>query len=324
MTPAKSIKLGIFVLLALVFLLAALYFMGSMRNLFGDSFRLKAGFNNVDGLQPGNNVRLMGIDVGTVEEINILNDTTIEVTMLIDENVHAYIKKDAEASIGTEGLMGSRLVNLTASKGTSQEMIADNDVISSVRPVSTDEILRTLDYTSKNTATMSFELSQLVQNISHGPGLINSLIKDPALAADLKETIKNLEKTSSRSIELAKDINTLVDNVQGGKGALGALIADTANSRMLNEAFANINNVSNTLSQSSHDLQEILEKIKTDEGSFSMLMSDTAVADDLKRAIESTQKGAENFNETMEALQHSIFLRGYFKKKERKARKAKE
>ena len=97
----NKIKLGIFVSLGLVVLILAIYFIGEKQLLFKNTFRLSAVFEDVGGLQIGNNVRLSGINIGTVENISLISDTSVSVEVLIDENTRKFIKKDAVASIGS-------------------------------------------------------------------------------------------------------------------------------------------------------------------------------------------------------------------------------
>ena len=108
----NNIKLGVFVLSGLLFLILLLYMIGKNKNLFGSNYTIKARFENIQGLKPGNNVRFAGIDVGTVDKINIINDTVIEVEMLINNKIKNIIKKNALVSIGTDGLVGNKVVNI--------------------------------------------------------------------------------------------------------------------------------------------------------------------------------------------------------------------
>ena len=138
-------KLGAFVLAGIIFLIFTLYMIGKNRNLLGSTFTVKAEVNNVNGLVPGNNVRFKGIDVGTVKSIDIANDTLIYVTMTIDESMKPYIKQNALASIGTDGLMGNKLMNINSQPGPALS-VEEGSIIQSRKPIETDEMLRTLKY----------------------------------------------------------------------------------------------------------------------------------------------------------------------------------
>lgn len=316
MNTSKNIKLGLFLILSLVFVLLALYFIGSKRNLFSSNFILKARFHNVSGLQPGNNVRLMGIDVGTVKSVNILNDTTVEVVMIIEEKARAFIKEDASASVGTEGLMGSRLINVSAGSVNARE-VADGYTIQTVKPVSTDDILRTVDYTSQYTAILSAELVKTIKQINTGAGPLSSLLNNPQMSADLQGTLYSLNMTSQRAALLAQDFRSIAGGLKNGQGPIGAAINDTSMRNDLRLTMDNLERSSNTLRQSLENLRGFSEKMNSSDGTLALLTNDTSLAANLKNAIQSAQAGAEGFNQNMEALKHSFLLRKYFRKLEK-------
>ena len=172
----NSIKLGVFVTAGLALLITGIYFIGQKQRLFSDVFRISGVFNNVSGLQVGNNVRFSGINIGTVENITIVSDTSVRVDMIIDEDVQKFIKKDATAIIGSEGLMG----------------INDQDVIRTMKPVDFDEILGQLNTTTQNAALITDDLSAIMNSIRTGKGTVGKLFMDTTLAKDLNQTIRNL------------------------------------------------------------------------------------------------------------------------------------
>ena len=135
----KNIRLGFFVITGTVLLIMALYFIGSNSNLFSKTFKLYATFSNVNGLKEGNNVRYAGIDVGTIKNIKIINDTTIRVEMSVEADLKKVIRKNSTVSIGTDGLMGNKLVIITP--GTfGKAPVEDNDLIATAQPISIDAI----------------------------------------------------------------------------------------------------------------------------------------------------------------------------------------
>ena len=87
----NNVRLGIFVMVGLICLVVVLYMIGKNQNLFGPTYVLRARFGNVQGLMAGNNVRYSGIEAGTVKTITILNDTVIEVSMVIEEKMKPII-----------------------------------------------------------------------------------------------------------------------------------------------------------------------------------------------------------------------------------------
>src|ERR1700733_8092716 len=108
----NRIKVGVFVSVALTLFIVVIYFIGDGKHMFTKTFKINGTFKDLAGLQVGNNIRFTGMNVGTVSKVEIATDSTVRVDMLIDKKVKKYLKKDAVASIGSEGLMGNKVVNL--------------------------------------------------------------------------------------------------------------------------------------------------------------------------------------------------------------------
>src|SRR6476620_6245056 len=169
-TILNNARLGAFVVAGLAFLILLLYMIGKNQNLFGKTFVLRARFDNAQGVVAGNNVRFAGINAGTVKSVHILNDTTIEVTMLVKTKLKPFIHKNAIASIGTDGLMGNKLVHIEAGK-TSAPLVEENDILQGDSGVNTTEMLKVLDVTNRDIATIASELKGTVQRINNSTAL---------------------------------------------------------------------------------------------------------------------------------------------------------
>jgi phospholipid/cholesterol/gamma-HCH transport system substrate-binding protein len=199
-------KLGMFVTIALVLLVATLFFLGKQKNLFGSVFHIKSVFNNVSGLKMGNNVRFGGINVGTVDGIYLITDTSVMVDMVIQENVHKFIKKDASAGIGSEGLMGDKVVVITPG-GNGQQLVSENEILVSRAPVETDQILSSLKTSADNAAIITHDLASISSKINNGHGTLARLIGDSSLSNNLNKTVANLKQGSEglkENMEAAK------------------------------------------------------------------------------------------------------------------------
>jgi len=202
----SKIRLGIFVSIAVLLLVAAVFYIGKKKNLFTATFNLHGTFRNVSGLQIGNNIRFAGITVGTIGNIVILTDTSVRVDMVIENSTKKFIKKDSYATIGTEGLMGSRIVNIT--QGTfASSSIQENDEIKTMEPAETDAILSTLQATGENAEVITDQLAEIFYKINNGEGVLGRLIQDSAFAGNLSQTIDNLKSGTegfSQNMEAAK------------------------------------------------------------------------------------------------------------------------
>ena len=142
---STAFRVGLLVVLALFFLAIGIFLIGNKDFLFSSTYRLKADFQNVGGLNNGAEVRIGGIHQGTVKEIDLPSqpDGKVTVVMNLLSPTRNIIKKDSRASIKTEGLLGDKYVEI--SFGSPQaEAVANYDTIASDTPKDMSEQTRAL------------------------------------------------------------------------------------------------------------------------------------------------------------------------------------
>src|ERR1700761_1904231 len=190
-------KLGLFAITALVIAVGAIYYVGKEKNKFGSVLHISAQFSSVSGLKMGSNVRLGGIDVGTVNGIDLVSDTTVQVDMIIQKKVQKFIKKDAKASIGSDGLMGDKVIVITAGNpGT--PIVAEGDSLPSLKPIETEAIMASLKTSADNAAVITGNLADISNRISHGKGALGKLLHDTTLSSNISSTMKNLNSSTKK------------------------------------------------------------------------------------------------------------------------------
>jgi phospholipid/cholesterol/gamma-HCH transport system substrate-binding protein len=192
-TKGNKIKLGVFVTVTVALLVAGIYFIGQKQQLFNRTFQVSGVFKDISGLQVGNNVRFSGINVGIVQDIEQVTDSTVKVDMQVDERTRKFIKKNAKAVIGSDGLMGNKIVVIVAGVPGMQEL-ANNDVIATVQPVNVDEILLNLKVTSNNMADITYDLAGIMKNIHDGKGTIGELFMDSSMAKNVNQAFVNIKQ----------------------------------------------------------------------------------------------------------------------------------
>lgn len=313
----KNIRLGFFVITGTALLIIALYFIGNNSNLFSKTFKLYARFETVNGLKNGNNVRYAGIDVGTIKNIEILNDTTIRVEMSVEEALKKVIRKNSVATIGTDGLMGNKLINI--SPGTSDtDLIKGGEEIASAAPLNTDEMLRTLDKTNKNILVISANLREITQNITDSRGTLYTVLMDTTIARGLKHTLGNIDVVSNNILKISDDLNDVVSEAKNGNGLIGTLVKDTVMAGDLSKAIKEVRSAGEQINTSAGELKLILNKVNTGDGTISTLINDTASANNLKRSLVNIDVSAKKLPALLEALKHNFLFKAYFKKQENK------
>ena len=315
----NNIKLGVFIIAGLIVMMVSFYMIGSNTSMFGSNFVLKARFNNLNGLMEGNNVLFSGIQAGTVKSIEIVNDTTIEVTMLIDSKVKSYIHNNAEAAIGTEGLMGNKVINIQPLKVNSP-LVKSGDLLAAQKLTSMDAMLQTLSKTNNNIAIISEALKTTVLRLD--TSAIFNVLNDKSIGISLKSSLKNINDASNNAREITGGLNQIVIQVKHGKGAAGLLLTDTAFSGNLNTALWKLRSASDNADKMSVQLNNLATNVNHDiafgKGPLHALLRDSMITQKLNTSMENVQRGTDGFNQIVEALKHNFLVRGYFKTQARK------
>jgi phospholipid/cholesterol/gamma-HCH transport system substrate-binding protein len=318
----NNVKLGAFVLLGLVLMILAFFIIGNNKNLFGNEFKLKVRFSNLNGLSEGNNVLFSGLQAGTVEEIELINDSTIEVTMQMNDKVTSFIQKNALAAVGTEGLMGNKVVNITPVKGKSQK-VAEGDLLQARNMANMDEIIERLSQTNNNVLSISEVLKGTVLRIDSSA--ILKLLNDEAIGKSLKASLQNVYKTTNDAQEMTLGLNHMVNNIRQGKGTVGFLLTDTTMSNTLKDAMAQIKAAGTNANIMTQEMNVIVKSINYDlnngNNPANTLLNDSLMAKNITLTMDNLQKGTDGFNQNMEALKHNFLFRGYFRSLERKKKK---
>ena len=299
-TEKFKVRLGLFIIGGLAVFVLAIFIIGKQQNLFNPVFKLTTTFGNVSGLQVGNNVRFTGINVGTVDNIKIINDSTVQVEMLIKKDVQPFIKADCQVAIGSEGLIGDRL--LTISYGSSDApIVEDGQHLTSKDPVETDAIIASLETSSEHAEVIMQQLAEIMTNINSGQGTMGRLIQDSTIAENINLTIENFKNSSEgldETIELTKEnVFAFMESLQKTAGKTEV---------------------------ASNQLGEIMTKINSGQGTLGMLIQDSTTSGHLTETIINLKESSQGLNENMEALKHNFFFRGYFRrqaKEEEKLRK---
>ncbi len=294
-----KIRLGLFVVAGLALFVIAIFIIGKQKNLFNPVFKLSTTFYNVSGLQVGNNIRFSGINVGTVDNISIIDGRTVRVDMMIRKEIKQFIKSDCKVAVGSEGLIGDRLLIIT--QGSADAPLASDDkLLSSTEPVETDAIIASLQVTATHAEVITQQLAVVMLKINSGRGTLGRLIHDSIIAQNINKTIANFEQTSKgldQTIEATKnDIGVIMKSFQATAGNTEA---------------------------STKQLEDIMLRINSGHGTIGRLIHDTITSENIDQTILNLKNSSKGLDENMEALKHNFLFRGYFKKKAKEEEKEK-
>jgi phospholipid/cholesterol/gamma-HCH transport system substrate-binding protein len=314
-----NVKVGVFVLFGLLMLIFGLYKV-SKTSFFTKNFSLKAHFRNVSGLLVGNNIRYVGVQVGTIKSINLLNDSLIEVNMLIDEKMRCFIHKKDLVSIGTDGLVGNKLLNISAGNDRIN-LVETDDILFTKEALNTDEMMLTLSKTNMNVALISEELKNTVQRLNNSTTLWR-ILNEETIPNNMIESMANIKKATLRADLMVAELQSVISNVKKGKGSLGAILTDTAIAINLNQAIDKIKKVGDNADVLTKELNVITQNVKSDlltsKGAYNALLKDTLLTLKLNNTMNNVELGTASFTENMEALKHNFLFRGYFRRLDKK------
>ena len=321
-----NVKLGLFISSALVILIISLYLIGRNQNFFGANFYLRARFANINGLIAGNNVRFSGIQVGTVDKIKVVDDTTVEVTLIIDNNMRPYIHQNSIAAIGNDGLMGNKVINITPNKIPSP-VINEGGLLYTRKAPYTDEMMEKLSSTNNNVEVLSFKLVNTVDQINNSKALWR-ILNDTTIPVNLKVSINNIKESSIKINQLADVIHDIAADLHNGKGTAGMLLNDEKAASDIKQAIENIDKASKESVTAIASIDSVVQQLHQDmfygKGAIHTLLRDTQFVTRLNNSMVNIEKGTAAFSQDMEALKHNALTRGYFKKEARKQKQAKQ
>lgn len=320
-TTSEKIRLGIFVVIGTIFLVVAAYLIGNNQSMFNKSFTISTVFNNVNGLQLGNNVRFSGINVGAVKAIDMENDTTIRVRMSITLKMQQHIRKDAIATIGSDGLVGNMIVNIIPGKGT-QQLLQEGDEIASYSRIGTADMLSTLNVTNENAALLTAKLLKVADALADGKGTFDMLINDTIMSANLVQTVDHLKVTSLEASKAMKNLNNIIASINFDESVAGVILNDSIEAQNIRHMITNLNTSSEDIKTILSNLNETLTNVKDGKGAINYLSNDVGFVEQLEQTIKNINEGTDKFNQNMEALKHNFLTRGYFRKLERQQKKA--
>ena len=349
LTIGKSIRLGVFIIVGIAIFASAIYIIGKQRNLFGNTFTISGIFKDVSGLKVGNNVRYSGINVGTVSNIQLLNDTLVKVQVTLENKVHQFIREDSKMEIGTEGVMGNKVVSITSGTSTAP-VIEEGGVLGTIEAVQMDEILQELEKSSINTTIITKNIADITTKINQGEGIFGSLFTDTSFTNNLNEISNNtarltknfnlitekinqeegvvgkllsdtllanrFDQAGSNMLQSTENLNEITRKINKGEGIFGKMFTDSSFTNNLDAASKNLTYTSQQAKTISDNLAEFTGHMKTGKGLIYKLLTDTSFAQRLDSTLRSIDKSAKELDQAAETVRKNWFIRTFSSKKE--------
>ena len=319
----KSVIVGIFIFIGLVIFIAGVLTLGGKQKRFVSTVTLTAVFDNVNGIQAGNNVFFSGVKIGTVSKINFYGNAQVQVTMHIEESSKKYIHKNAMAKLSSEGFIGNKMIEILGGTADAPE-VEDGDKLQVAAALGTEDIMKTLQANNKNILAITDDFKVVSANILHGKGLLGSLLTDSIMTERLQQLTINLENASKSTARVTSAVSKYTDKLNNKGTVANELLTDTVVFNNLRTAVASLKQTATSAAEMTNNLNKTSNKLNSDKNVLGVLLNDEATGAKLKTTVSNLESSTQKLDENMEALQHNFLLRGFFKKKAKEEAKEKE
>jgi len=310
----QKVIVGLFTFFGVLILVIGILTLGGRKNVFEKTITLNTVFNDVSGLQKGNNVWFAGIKVGTVKKVMLSGLGQIDVQINVKKETIDFIHKDAKVKIGSDGLIGNKILVIYGGTPTATTVKAGDTLVSDV-PLNTAQMMNTLDESNQNLSAITSNLKTVSKRMVDGEGTLGQLFTEDSLANSLKITANTLQY-ASQSIQLLTSNLAAYTSKMQQKGVLANdFVTDTIFFNRLKSASLQIHEASKNAKELTDNLSQVSYRMKDSSNLAGVVLQDKDAADRLRTAVQNIQSGTQKFDENMEALKHNFLFRGYFRKK---------
>ena len=310
----RSILVGLFVLIGIIILVLGIMTLGGQQKKFVKAIHVTAVFDDIGGLQPGNNIWFSGVKIGTVRKINFFGDSQVEVEMNVEEKVVEFIRKNSKATISSDGLIGNKIIVIYGGT-TDYPSVEEGDRLEAVMPLDTDKMMETLQENNKNLVDITNDLKVLTGKIAAGEGIVGAVITDSTLGVNFRTILSNLERASTNSNNMLADLADFSNKLNQEGTLANDLVTDTSIVPDLKATLEGLRLTVENAQVLSKEFSTITDKLNSSDNSLGLLLNDPDFAKSLKKTMENADSASYNLNKGMEALEYTWPFNKGFKRK---------
>jgi phospholipid/cholesterol/gamma-HCH transport system substrate-binding protein len=293
----SELKIGLLTIAAVILAAVTIFLVTGGRGFFWQRYTLKTRFADVAGLKPGSPVRLAGVEVGSVNSVDLVGTSDqVDVVFQVNKEYRGRITTSSTAKLGSVSLLGEGAVDITPSN-TGTPIPDDGYVPTGKGPALISDV-------TENANRGITEIAGLVHDLRQGRGTAGKLVTDDRLytqlqqfvttAGDLARSIREgrgtlgrlvNDRKSADALEASlKNIEAMTAQINSGQGSLGKLLKDTAFVDSLNGATNNLRDLTGRLNRG----EGTAGKFVTDPSLFNRLNS---VADRFDQLVTKLNDG---------------------------------
>lgn len=296
-----ELKIGIFVLIALLGCAAAIVFVGLQSDLFTPKFRLNFTVDKGTGFAKGMPVKLSGFRIGRIESIALNNQAQVDVRLQIDKKYQEWIRQDSVARLVKEGLVGDSIIEIAVGS-QSQPMLQDGHRITYEK--------------TKGIEDQVSGIADQVKPVLANVGEIIAYVNDPN--GDIKKTLHNVESLTRELQTTRAKADHLIDssrtNLDGIAHKVDGLLDQTgATLATLNTSLQRLDRTLTTVEQK---LPEVLAKVDRTLTHVEKLAADAQqmtgkVAPRVPQLVSSSGSAIEDTGDILRAVKQMWPVRGH-------------
>jgi phospholipid/cholesterol/gamma-HCH transport system substrate-binding protein len=307
----RYVIVGIFVFVGLVFLGAGILIIGDLHRTFEKKVEVISLFDDVGGLQRGNNIWLSGVKVGTVSEMAFYGKSQVKVSMQIDINAQQYIPKDSKVKISSDGFIGNKILVIYGGTANTEE-IQEGDTLLVEKTFTSEDVINTLQENNKNLLAITNDFKTLSKKLVDGEGSVGKLLNDNSVYDNINAATLSLQHASEKAQQLVSSLAVFTSNLNKEGTLINELTTDTI---VFNSVKASILQLQQMADTASVFITNLKKQGSNPNSSIGVLLSDEKSGTSLKETIKNLESSSKKLDEDLEALQHNFLLKGYFKKK---------
>lgn len=313
----RAVIVGLFVIIGLVFFLAGILIVGNLRETFNRKMELVSLFDDISGLQPGNNIWYSGVKIGTVNSLNFHGKSQVEVSLKIAVKAQKYIRKDAKVKISNDGLIGNKILVIYG--GTDAfEQVEEGDTLKVEKTFTSEDVINTAQENNKNILDITNDVKSITKKLAAGEGSVGKLLGDSLMYTNINATIVSLQKASAKAQQMLNSLADFSSNLTKKGTLANELTTDTVVFKSVKASVLQLQQMADTATALITNIKEISGNPNT---SIGVLLHDEAAGANLKSSLKNLESSSKKLDEDLEAAQHNILLRGFFKKKAKEAEK---
>ncbi|MDD4645134.1 MAG: MlaD family protein [Bacteroidales bacterium] len=310
----KAIIVGLFLIFGLVILVTGILTIGNLHNSFVKKFMVTTIFDDVNGLQQGNNIWYSGLKIGTVKVLEFCGKSQVKVSMMIDYAAQPYIRNDSKAKISTDGLIGNKIIVIYGGSDTAP-FIAEGDTLMIEKTTSTEDMMNTLQANNKNILAITDDFKLISKKIANGEGTLGKLLTNDSLYYNIDQTVTGLNKASRNAEKLTASIADFSSKLNQKGSLTNDIVTDTVVFNTIKEAVLEMKRIATSASELTTNLKKATGDLNSSNSPAGVILHDQSAASDLKSTLKNLEISTQKLNEDLEALQHSFLLKKYFKNK---------